>query len=268
MSIEIKDLKLVKFETTKEIGTITINRPDKLNALNIDVLLELRLILDEIFKERSFSLKGLILKGAGGKAFIAGADIEQMTDMSEKDAWAFGKLGQRVTLLLETLKIPVIAAVNGFALGGGCELAMGCDFILATEKSIFGQPETKLGLIPGFGGTQRLARYIGRHKAREIIYTGRSFTAEEAFRLGLIHSLYKNEEDLLEECFNIFDLIKKNSPLAISVVKKVMNMGIDRELPESLTLELEEFSTLFNSFDLVEGTKAFIEKRSPQFKGE
>jgi len=187
--------------------------------------------------------------------------------MNPKEAGEFGLLGQEVTLLFETLSIPVIAAVNGFAFGGGCEMAMSCDFIYATENAIFGQPEVKLGLIPGFGGTQRLARLVGRNRAKEIIYTGRNVSAGEALEMGLVIKLFPNKEALIEGAVKTFGQIKKVSLNAVKLSKRVMNEGNDLTVPEGLKCELEQFSNIFSSNDMKEGTKAFIEKRAPNFEG-
>ena len=247
---------------------ITINRPTKLNALNIELLSELKELLLEIKKDEVFNLKGIIITGAGEKAFIAGADIAEMSDMTPSDAYTFGQLGQQVTVLIETLQIPVIACVNGFALGGGCEIAMSCDFIYSTNNGVFGQPEVKLGLIPGFGGTQRLAKLVGRNHAREMIYTGRNVHAEEAMAMGLVLKTFATKEQMIDEATKTIAVLAKNSPFAISIAKKVMNEGIDLTITEGLQLEKRQFSGIFSSEDMREGTKAFVEKRAPQFSGK
>ena len=267
MNIKSENLTVITFELNDEVGVLTVNRPDKLNALNKTVLNEMKDVLEEIYKDREFKIKALILTGAGDKAFIAGADIAAMKEMDSKQSRDFRRLGQQVTLLLESLRIPVIAAVNGFALGGGCEMSMGCDFIYATKSALFGQPEVKLGLIPGYGGTQRLPRYIGRQKAKELIYTGRNFTAQEAKEWGLVQALFDNKEELMAGCFKTITEMKNNSSLAIGVAKKAINQGVDRGLANGLTIELDEFSVVFQSEDKDEGTTAFMEKRKPQFVG-
>lgn len=251
------------------IAKVTINREKKLNALNAQVLKELKDLLETIHEQdKNFSLKGLILTGSGEKAFIAGADISEMNGMTTPEAEAFGKLGQDVSLLFEKLHIPVIAAVNGFALGGGCEMAMSCDFIYATESAVFGQPEVKLGLIPGYGGTQRLARLIGRNHAKEIIYTGRNLKAEEAVKLGLVTKLFSSKEEMMSGVEDTFSKILRNSPLAVGASKKVMNMGNDLTVEEGLGCELQQFAEIFSSDDMKEGTTAFMEKRAPKFTGK
>jgi enoyl-CoA hydratase len=258
----------LSFEVKDHLGVITINRPTKLNALNIELLSELKELLLEIKKDEVFSLKGILLTGAGEKAFIAGADIAEMSDMTPSDAYTFGQLGQQVTILFETLQIPVIACVNGFALGGGCEIAMSCDFIYSTTNAIFGQPEVKLGLIPGFGGTQRLAKLVGRNRAKEIIYTGRNVSSAEALSMGLVLKSFATKDQMLEEAMKTLTSITLNSAFAVSIAKKVMNEGIDLTIVEGLQLEKRQFSSIFSSEDMREGTKAFVEKRAPIFKGK
>lgn len=258
----------LNFEISNHIGMITINRPTKLNALNIELLSELKELLLEIKKDEVFDISGVIVTGAGEKAFIAGADIAEMSDMTPSDAYTFGQLGQQVTVLFETLQVPVIACVNGFALGGGGEIAMSCDFIYSTNNGVFGQPEVKLGLIPGFGGTQRLAKLVGRNHAREMIYTGRNVSAEEALAMGLVLRTFATKEQMIEEATKTLKLVSNNSPFAISIAKKVMNEGIDLTITEGLQLEKRQFSGIFSSEDMREGTMAFIEKRAPKFTGK
>ncbi|MFN8370516.1 MAG: enoyl-CoA hydratase/isomerase family protein [Bacteriovoracaceae bacterium] len=190
---KMNQMKYLKYEIQNSVVILSINRPDKLNALNADVLKELKAFLIEIHSDKNFEFKGLVITGEGDKAFIAGADIKEMSNMSNDEALLFGQLGQEVTLMFEKLKIPVIAAVNGFALGGGLEIAMSCDFIYAVTTAKMGLPEVSLGLIPGFGGTQRLSKIIGRNQAREMIYTGKNVTAEEALNLGLVNKLFNGE---------------------------------------------------------------------------
>jgi enoyl-CoA hydratase len=261
-------MNTIKFEKLNEIGILTINRPTKLNALNTEVLTELKEFLIEFSKDDGFAVKGLILTGEGDKAFIAGADILEMSDMTPSDAYTLGQLGQQVTQLFEQLKVPVIACVNGFALGGGCEMAMSCDFIYATTNAIFGQPEVRLGLIPGFGGTQRLSKLIGRNFAKELIYTGRNIAADEAQDLGLVLELFETKYEMINKATKTLKMIAANSPFAVSVAKKVMNEGIDLTVSEGLQLEKRQFSAIFSSEDMREGTKAFLQKKTPQFKGK
>jgi enoyl-CoA hydratase len=259
------DFKFLHFEQINNIGVLTLNREDKLNALNETVLDELRLFLESAYK---LKLKGLIFTGAGEKSFIAGADIAQMQGMSEKEAQDFSYKGQQVTFMLEELRFPVIAAVNGFALGGGCEMALACDFILCTENAVFGLPEVSLGLIPGFGGTQRLPKIVGRNRAKEIIYTGKKVSAQDAKNIGLVLSVHENKEALLQEAMSIIERASRNSLNAIGVAKFVINRGTDLPNEEGLKFEKNHFADIFNSFDMKEGVNAFIEKRKPEFKGE
>ncbi len=251
------------FDKKNSVAVVTINRPQALNALNDQVLTELGQVLQEIDKDKA--LTAVILTGGGEKAFVAGADIKAFESMSPMQAVIFAEKGQRVFRMIEILKIPVIAAVNGFALGGGCELAVSCDFIIASSKSKFGLPEVSLGLIPGFGGTQRLARFVGLPRARELILTGRMMTAEESLQAGLVNRVVA-PESLMSTCFEITDLIAQRSPIAVSRAKETINMGYDLPLDEGLHHERDAFSELFRSRDVSEGVKAFIEKRKPQFQ--
>jgi enoyl-CoA hydratase len=250
-------------EVNDGIGTLTINRPTKLNALNIQVHRELKACLTEL---QTSSLKGLILTGEGEKAFIAGADIAEMKPMSPGEAKAFSELGQQVTLLLESLPFPVIAAVNGFALGGGFEMALACDFIFASSNAVFGLPEVKLGLIPGFGGTQRLFRVVGERRAKEIMFSGRNVKVEEAKAVGIVLEIFENKAQLLEEAKKWFSLAKANSSEAIASAKRTLQGGTQRTLKDGLKLEAEAFGNIFQTEDMIEGTAAFIEKRKANFK--
>lgn len=258
------NFETIVFEEADGIGLLKVNRPDKLNALNQQVLTELKSLLSELKDNKS--LKGLILTGEGEKAFIAGADIAEMANMSIEQSKDFGRLGQAVTLLFEQLPFPVIAAVNGFALGGGMEMAMACDFIFAIDTAVFGQPEVKLGLIPGFGGTQRLSRYVGRPWARELIYTGRNVQVAEAKALGLVLQNFSSREELLEAAKNKIRECAKNSPNAIGYSKRAINEGTDLTLDQGLETELGFFADIFGSDEMKEGTSAFVEKRKPNFK--
>lgn len=259
------DFKYLKFVEQEHIGVLTLNREDKLNALNEDVLDELRDFLESANK---LKLNGLIFTGAGEKAFIAGADIAGMPNMSDKEASDFSYKGQQVTFMLEELRFPVIAAVNGFSLGGGFEMALACDFILCTENAVFGLPEASLGLIPGFGGTQRLPKIIGRNKAKEMIFTGRKIKSTEAKEMGLVISIHSNKEELIAEAQSLISRAARNSMNAIGVAKYVINRGVDLSNEEGMKFESNHFGEIFNSFDMKEGTTAFIEKRKPSFKGE
>ena len=258
------DWKTILFEQEEELGILTINRGRKLNALNKKVLEELRDCLEQLIQQKQ-NIRGLILVGDGEKAFIAGADIKAMSEMTREEANDFGELGQKVTTLFEDLPFPIIACVHGFALGGGMEMAMSCDFILTTKDSVFGQPEVKLGLIPGFGGTQRLTRIVGKNRASELIYTGRNIKADEALEIGLVIKVLADKKSLMKEARKILKTIFQNSPRSIALAKGAIHEGADQPLKKGLECELEFFSSIFGSPDMLEGTKAFLEKRTPKF---
>ncbi len=252
------------FEVKENIGFLTLNRPDKLNALSEEVLKEMSVCLAKISEEH---LSGVVFTGAGEKAFIAGADIKAMQGMTVDQASEFCKLGQKVSFQIENLKCPIIAAVNGFALGGGLEMALACDFIYASNNAVFGLPEVSLGLIPGFGGTQRLAKVIGRNYAKEIVFTGDKIDVTRAKDIGLVVRAFNDKESLIEEATNTIKRMQKNSPFAVSKAKKAINNGVDFGNVDGLKMEREIFSALFNSYDMKEGTLAFLEKRKAEFKG-
>ncbi len=253
----ISNFETLSFGVVDEIGTLVINRPDKLNALNIQVLRELKGALTGL---KSVPLKGLILTGEGEKAFIAGADIAEMKPLEPGEALAFSELGQLVTLAFEALPYPTIACVNGFALGGGFEMALSCDFIFASKNAVFGLPEVKLGLIPGFGGTQRLLKIVGERRAKELIFSGRNITSDEAKNLGIALEVFADKDQLLAEALNWFKTATKNSLMAISRAKFVLGQG--------LVEERKAFAEIFQTEDMKEGTTAFLEKRKAQFKGK
>jgi enoyl-CoA hydratase len=247
------------------VATITLNRPDKLNALNEALLRELLGALDEL--EKDGALLFAILTGAGDKAFAAGADIGAMTEMSPARARAFAELGHAVGARLEGARFPVLGAVNGFALGGGCELALACDFLYASDKARFGQPEVNLGVIPGFGGTQRLARRVGIGRARELCYTGDMIGAEEALRIGLVNAVVPHAQ-LLERALTTANKVASKGPLAIAQAKRVLLRGEGLPLAAACELEAQAFAGLFESHDQREGMKAFLEKRPAKFVGK
>jgi enoyl-CoA hydratase len=249
------------------ITTITVNRPDALNALDATVLAELDAATTAIAGARA-TTRGVILTGAGDKAFIAGADIKAMSQMSPEDAEAFGRLGQRVTTQLEALPVPVIACVNGFALGGGCEMAMACDFIYATGNARFGQPEVGLGLIPGFGGCVRLIRYVGPGHAKELILSGRPVKADEAARLGLVNTVFETKDEMLAAATATLGEIATKSPAAVAVAKSVINATHGLSTAAALDAEALGFRGTFSTNDMREGTTAFLEKRPPSFTGD
>jgi len=256
------NFETLSFEMVGEIGLLKVNRPQKLNALNRLVLTELKKFLHS-----QPDLKGLIFTGSGEKAFIAGADIAEMKDLNSTEAKDFCQLGQEVSLLLEGLPFPTVACVHGFALGGGFEMALACDFIFSSKKAVFGLPELKLGLIPGFGGTQRLQEIVGYRAAKEMIFSGRNISAEEAFELGISLKLFDSQEELVQAAVNWMEDLKSKSPLALRVAKKLIKIGDQLSLEKRLEMEKGSFGELFSSFDMKEGTSAFLEKRSPHFKG-
>lgn len=241
------------------VGIILLNRPKALNAINLAVIEALDKTLDEW---ESQNLRAVIISGHG-KAFAAGADIKQMQSFSAIDAERFARSGQRVLRKLEHFPAPTIAAVNGFALGGGCELAMCCDIVLAGEKAKFGQPEVALGVIPGFGGTQRLVRRVGRQAALELMMTGRMIRADEAVRLGL--ALRKTEEDVLEAALTLANSIAKNGPIAVRLVKKAVDASDRLDMDAGLAFEASLFGLCFATADQSEGMAAFSEKRPASF---
>jgi len=245
------------------ISTITINRPSSLNSLNRETLEALAGAIAQV-ADRS-EVRCVIVTGAGDRAFVAGADIEAMSSMGEADAAAFAELGGSTFAALEALPVPVIAAVNGFALGGGCELAMACDFIYASNKAKFGQPEVKLGVLPGFGGTQRLLRRVSLGLARELTYTGRMLGAEEALRVGLVNAVVPRAE-LLDTVTAVANEIAGVGPLAVSAAKRVMLEGADTSLGDGVAMEARAFGALFASADQKEGMVAFLAKRPADFQ--
>lgn len=248
------------------IWTLTVNRPESLNALNELVLTEMEQALQIIATMDFSEAKALIVTGRGEKAFVAGADIKQMKDMTEEQALQFAKRGQKVFHQFSLLKIPVIAAVNGFALGGGCELALGCDFIIASENAKFGLPEVSLGLIPGFGGTVHLTRAIGIRRALEWTMSAEIINAETAAKYGLVNEVVPLA-DLLPTVMKKLNLILSRSPLAVARAKRSVIQAYDLETEKALTNEAQIFAALFTSKDTQEGTTAFIEKRKPAFTG-
>ncbi len=265
MSSTYQTLKLEGSENG--VWTLTIQRPEALNALNIQTLSDMAEALRQISEMGFEHVKALIITGAGEKAFVAGADIAEMKSMNEDQAMQFAKRGQSIFHELSLLKIPVLAAVNGFALGGGCELALACDFIIASEKAKFGLPEVSLGLIPGFGGTVKLARAVGIRRARELTMTGEMISAETAMRYGLVNEVVPPAE-LMMAVMKKINLILSRSPLAVAKAKKSINEAYDLETETALANEAEIFAHLFTSDDTKEGTAAFLEKRKPVFKGE
>jgi enoyl-CoA hydratase len=246
------------------LSTLTISRPAVLNALNVEVLVAIKRAADEV-RER-VGVRALIVTGAGEKAFVAGADIAAMQTMSGQEARVFVAKGHAAMDALASLPIPVIAAVNGFALGGGCELALACDFIYASERARFGLPEVGLGIMPGFGGTQRLARRVALGVARELVYTGAIIDAQEALRIGLVNRVLPPDQ-LIAEARKTAQAIASKSPLGVQHAKRTIDEGLDNVLRDGNELEQEAFVKLIASEDRKEGMSAFLEKRAPNFRG-
>ncbi len=253
------------FENQDGIGIITVNRPKALNALNADTMAELDGLVDAIAKDPS--VKVVIITGSGDKAFVAGADIAYMQALSAVEGRAWGKAGQTVFDKIENLPQPVIAAVNGFALGGGNELAMACDIRIASDKAKFGQPEVTLGITPGFGGTQRLPRLVGKGRAKELLYTGDMVDAAEAYRIGLANKVVAPEE-LMDAAKALALKIMSRSPVAVAMCKAAVNEGIDADLQTGVAYEAEVFGLCFATGDQKEGMAAFLDKRKPAFPGK
>lgn len=254
----------ILLETTDKIATITINRPKSLNALNTEVLDELFLAVDAIASNEE--IRVLVLTGSGEKAFVAGADISELAELNPLSAKHFVTNGHKTMAALQNLSIPVIAAVNGFALGGGLELALSCDFIYASENAKFGLPEITLGLIPGFGGTQRLSRIIGRNKAKEMIFTGKMISAEEAAQLGFVNLVVPGDQ-LMESAIKTASAIAAKGKVSLNLAKQTINQGLDVDLATGCKMEIDAFALCVASEDAREGTRAFLEKRKPEFKG-
>lgn len=254
----------ILFEVRDDVGLLTFNRPEVLNALNLDTLEELDHAIHRVEKEDA--IRVLVLTGAGERAFVAGADISEFSRMTPLEAYLFAQRGQQVFSRLEDLSKPVIACVNGFALGGGCEVAMSCDFIYASSTARFGQPEIHLGLIPGFGGTQRLCRLVGRNKAKELCMTGERIDAREAKELGLVARVFPPEH-LVEETMKVAKLLASRSQVALRSIKHLVGRGLDMDLRNACSLEAEAFALCFSSQDRKEGVEAFLGKRKPDFRG-
>lgn len=247
------------------IGTVAINRPKALNALNIETLHELNKAFEEL--ENEIGVRAVILTGAGDRAFVAGADISEMKDMKSLEAIRFSKLGHATLDRIEGLRKVVIAAVNGSALGGGTEIALACDFIFASERAKFGLPEVTLGVFPGFGGTQRLPRLIGRARAKELIFTGAMISAEEAKDFGIVNRVFPADA-LMEEVQKVAKKIASNGPTAVQLAKATVDKGYDVGLKEGCHMEAIAFGACFTTKDQKEGMTSFMEKRKPRFEGQ
>jgi len=257
------EYNFLKVEFNDGITVLKISAPKSLNALNSTILKELGGFIGSLDSKT----RVLIITGDGEKSFVAGADISEMAHLDEPQGFEFGKLGAQVFRAIETLPIPVIAAVNGFALGGGCELAMACDIRIASSKAKFGQPEVGLGIIPGFSGTYRLPKLIGQGYAKEMIYTGKIIRADEALRIGLVNAVYEPEE-LMDKAIEMAQMMLKNAPVAISLAKQSINEGYDLDADGAIGLENKLFGKCFATKDQKEGMDAFLNKRKADFTGE
>ena len=255
-------MEYILYEEKGQVGIITINREKALNALNSTVLDDLNATLDAVNLDET---RCLILTGAGQKSFVAGADIGEMSTLTKAEGEAFGKKGNDVFRKLETFPIPVIAAINGFALGGGCEIAMSCDIRICSDNAVFGQPEVGLGITPGFGGTQRLARLVGAGMAKQMIYTARNIKADEAFRIGLVNAIYTQEE-LLPAAEKMAAGIAKNAPIAVRNCKKAINEGLDLAMDKAVELEEKLFGDCFETEDQKYGMAFFLDKNKEKVK--
>lgn len=253
--------EILLLEKSEDIVTITINRPEAMNALNSQFYREMNEVLDSL--DIDMDVKVVVITGAG-KAFVAGADIAEMHNMSQKEGYEFSKIGQNTFSRLENFKVPVIAAINGFALGGGLELAMGCDFRIASAKAKFGQPEVNLGLIPGYGATQRLSRLIGPGDALFLITTGEMINAEEALKLRLIQKVTEPEE-LMNEVYRLAKLITTKGANSVQAGKRAIRRGLTGTLEDGCEIEANAFAGLFSTPEMKEGTSAFLEKRKPNW---
>jgi enoyl-CoA hydratase len=254
----------IDIERADHIATITLNRPDVLNAFNTEQLDSLHRAIQSLSDDRD--IRAVILTGAGERAFAAGADIAEMREKSPSEAFAFSRLGHAVCALIEAAPQPYIAAVNGYALGGGCEMALACDIRIASENAALGQPEVSLGIPPGWGGTQRLTRLVGPGLARELIYTGRRIRADEASRIGLVNAVYPLSE-LMERAREMATVIAGNAPIAVSFSKDAISRAFDVELDTGLSYEVSVFALAFDTADQKEGMSAFLERRKAAFTG-
>ena len=252
-------------DVSERIATITFNRPKTLNALNPDTVRELKAALEEVSAREDVGV--VLLTGAGEKAFIAGADIPIFREFTSIEAMDFALLGQGVLEYIERMPQPVIGVINGFALGGGCEVAMACDLLIAADTAKFGQPEVNLGLIPGYGGTQRLPRLVGRNIAKEMVLTGDMISAQRAHEIGLVNKVVP-AADLMSTARDIAKKILSRGPVAVRTAKMAMNRGLDLDLGNACALEASLFAAGFSTADLVEGITAFLEKRKPNFTGK
>ena len=249
---------------SNSVATITINREGKLNALNVAIIKELREAMQEIYDNPE--IKAAIITGKGPKAFAAGADISEIAALNELNGRKFAENGQEVFQLIENCPKPVIAAVNGYALGGGCELAMACHLRIAVKSARFGQPEVNLGIIPGYGGTQRLSHLVGKSKALELMITGEPINAEQALQYGLVNHITETQEEMMDKCFETIHKISSKAPLAVGMVISCVNAAFDAQ-QDGYQTEANSFANCCKTEDFKEGTSAFLEKRPPEFSG-
>ena len=249
-------------ETKGAVAVLTVNNPKSLNALSPAVLTDIDAAIDSIDLD---TVRCLIITGAGDKSFVAGADISAMVHMSKEDACAYSKMGNDLFVKIESLPIPVIAAINGFALGGGCELAMSCDIRICADNAMFGQPEVQLGITPGYGGTQRMARLVGAGIAKEMIYTARNMKADEALRIGLVNAVYP-QADLMAAAEKLAGKIARNAPIAVRLSKKMINEGLALPIAEAVAMESALFGGSFETHDQGEGMSCFLSKEKPKPK--
>ena len=252
----------VDYEVKDKIAVITINRPKALNALNSEVLDDLNAVLDGVDTD---AVRCLVLTGAGDKSFVAGADIGEMSSLTKAEGEAFGKKGNDIFRKIENFPIPVIAAINGFALGGGCEISMSCDIRICSDNAVFGQPEVGLGITPGFGGTQRLARLVSPGMAKQLIYTARNIKADEALRIGLVNQVVSQEE-LLPTAEKMAAAIAQNAPIAVRACKKAINDGLQVDIDKAIEIEEKLFGSCFETEDQKEGMANFLRKKDDPAK--
>ena len=250
-------MQTVLYTQEGAVGVVTIDRPKALNALNSTVLDELRQAFEAIDLE---TVRCVVITGSGEKSFVAGADIGEMSNLTQGEAEAFGKKGNDLFRMIETFPVPVIAAVNGYALGGGCELALCCDIRICSDNAQFGQPEAGLGITPGFGGTQRLVRAVGPGRAKEMIYAARNIKADDALRVGLVNAVYPQAE-LMPAAMKLAGTIAKNAPIAVRACKKAINEGTQVDMDSAIVIEEKLFGSCFETEDQREGMQAFLEKR-------
>ena len=255
-------MSFVNVDLQGAVAVLTIDRPKALNALNPEVLADLKAAFEGIDQN---AVRCVVLTGAGDKSFVAGADIGSMSTMTKAEGEAFGKLGNDIFLMIESFPLPVIAAVNGFALGGGCELAMSCDIRICSDNAMFGQPEVGLGITPGFGGTQRLPRLVGMGMAKQLLYTARNIDANEALRIGLVNAVHP-QADLMEAALKMANGIAKNAPIAVRGCKKAVNEGMQVSIDKGVEIEEKIFGGCFETHDQVEGMACFLSREKPKPK--